>query len=77
MVEWYLVSNTDNEVTYRMVTGDTHKTIGNMTVNKETKAYKLDYAEEMTIHYESMTYDFILGAIERNIYPDYSYDGWC
>lgn len=46
MVEWYLVSNTDNEVTYRMVNGDTHKTIGNMTVNKETKAYKLDYARD-------------------------------
>ena len=29
-----------------MVNGDTHKTIGNMTVNKETKAYKLDYARD-------------------------------
>lgn len=75
MVEWYLMSNTDDKVTYRMVNGDTHKIIGNMTVDKKTKDYKLDYAEKMMTHYESATYRFILGAIERNIYPDYSYDG--
>ena len=43
----------------------------------KTKAYELDYAEEMTTHYESATYKFILGAIERDNYPKFAFDGWC
>ena len=47
-----------------------------MTVNKENKKYALDYADEMTTHFETATYRFIVGAIERGIYPKYAYDGW-
>lgn len=77
MVDMYLVSNSDDKVTYRMVNFDTKEIIGNMTVDKKTKAYELDYAEEMTTHYESATYKFILGAIERDNYPKFAFDGWC
>lgn len=73
----YLVSNNNDKVTYRMVNFDTKEIIGNMTVDKKTKAYELDYAKEMTTHYESATYKFILGAIERDSYPKFAFDGWC
>ncbi|WP_347980088.1 hypothetical protein [Limosilactobacillus allomucosae] len=77
MVEFFLVANTSDEVTYKMVNADLNEVIGNITVNKKTKDYKLDYAEEMTTHYESATYKFILGAIERDNYPKFAFDGWC
>ena len=76
MVEMYLVSNNDDTVTYRMYNTDAKENIGNMTVNKENKKYALDYADEMTTHFETATYRFIVGAIERGIYPEYAYDGW-
>ncbi|MBT9628256.1 hypothetical protein [Ligilactobacillus ruminis] len=63
-------------VTYRMYNTDAKENIGNMTVNKENKKYALDYADEMTTHFETATYRFIVGAIERGIYPEYAYDGW-
>lgn len=76
MVEMYLVSNNDDTVTYRMYNTDAKENIGNMTVNKENKKYALDYADEMTTHFETATYRFIVGAIERGIYLEYAYDGW-
>lgn len=76
MVEMYLVSNDDYTVTYRMRNTDAKKDIGNMTVNKENKKYTLDYADEMTTHFESATYRFILRAIELDNYPKYAYKGW-
>lgn len=76
MVEMFLVSNSASEVTYRMHNTDAKEDIGNMTVNKENKKYTLDYADEITTHFESATYRFILGAIERNVYPEYAHDGW-
>lgn len=76
MVEMFLVSNNDTTVTYRMYNTDAKKNIGNMTVNKKSKKYTLDYADEMTTHFESATYRFILEAIERDIYPEYTCDGW-
>lgn len=76
MVEMYLVSNNDDTVTYRMYNTDAKENIGNTTVNKENKKYALDYADEMTTHFETATYRFIVGAIERGIYPKYAYDGW-
>lgn len=76
MVEFFLVANTSDEVTYKMVNADLNEVIGNITVNKKTKDYNLDYADEMTSHYESATYSAIVRMIELHTYPSHSYYGW-
>lgn len=71
MVEFFLIGNTDCYVTYRM-----KKYIGTMTVDKQIMKYVLSYGGKISNHYESATYRFIKGAIKRNIYPEYAYEGW-
>lgn len=50
--------------------------IGTMTVDKQTMKFVLSYGGKISNHYESATYRFIKGAIKRNIYPEYAYEGW-
>ena len=76
MVKIVLLDNNSEEVTYQIVNHDINKIVNSITVDKQSKKYHLSNGNEISNNFEANAYRLILGAIERNIYPQKATRGW-
>ena len=75
MVTIILLSNSDEEVSYKFVDGNSNYK-GELTVNKTDLSYKLKDKDKFTNSYETQAYRLIKRCIQLNKYPETASKGW-
>lgn len=75
MVTIILISNSKEEVTYKLLDGNNNYR-GQITVNKSDLSYKLKGKAEFTNSYETQAYRLIKRCIQLKRYPKTASKGW-